>query len=303
MRYFDLHCDTATKLYRDSKTLATSERQISLSTIGTFEKYGQVFAIFSNPENSNDKAYQDFFDISSRFKIDNNIEFCTDLLNGKNNCILSVEDARILNGDISRLQKLYDAGVRIMTFLWGGVTCIGGSFDTDDGLTDFGSEVVVKCIELGIIPDISHASRRSADDILSIAESYEAPVIASHSNSYTVNPHPRNITDETARRVASSGGVIGICLHGPHLGYNPNVGTAVDHIEHFINIVGTDAVCLGCDLDGTRELPNGITNQSDIVKIAEEMSQRCHGKFVIEKIFYQNAFEFFKNNLGKKRGK
>lgn len=68
------------------------------------------------------------------------------------------------------MRELYDLGVRVMTLLWGGDTSIGGSHDTENGLTDFGKAAVEEMAKVGIIPDISHASFKSADDIMDICE-------------------------------------------------------------------------------------------------------------------------------------
>lgn len=98
-------------------------------------------------------------------------------------------------GSLSRLAALYRAGIRVLTLLWGGNTCIGGSHDTDSGLTPFGRAVVRKCHQIGIIPDISHASVASAEEIIEISLSTGKPCIASHSDSYHVFPHTRNLSD------------------------------------------------------------------------------------------------------------
>ena len=45
------------------------------------------------------------------------------------------------------------------------IALIGGAFDTEKGLTDFGKKAVSKFLELGIIPDISHSSEQTAKEI------------------------------------------------------------------------------------------------------------------------------------------
>ena len=300
MDLFDLHCDTLTKLYDLGSDLSDSPAAISQSTISRFEKYAQIFAVFSEPGLSDDDCYKRFFDVASYFK---EMPFA---LTGEDiertGNILSVEDARLLSGDISRLDALFRAGVRVITPLWAGSTCIGGSFDTDDGLTRFGTEVIKRSAELGIIPDISHASRRASDEIIDIAHWYSTPVIASHSDSYEVCPHPRNVTDKLAKKVKDSGGVIGICLHAPHLSADEaSVDDVIRHAEHLILVTDESTVCLGCDFDGTDSLPRGVADQSDLYHIADRMASLGWPDDTIHDIFYKNANRFFKNNLGQKR--
>ena len=282
MRYFDLHCDTATALYDRGETLKTSTCQISAGTISHFDVMTQVFAVFSKPGMSNEDCYRRFFKVVEHLKSDPDLP----------PHILSVEDARLLDGDAARLDALYSEGVRILTPLWSGVTCVGGSFDTDEGLSPFGFDVIEKCFDLGITPDVSHASRKSTSEIIRCAEAHGTAVIASHSDSYEVCPHPRNLTDSEAKEIAALGGVVGICLHTPHLG-GEDVDTVLKHIAHFVNLIGEDGVCLGCDLDGTDKLPGGIKNQADVIIIAEEMEKQGFGKNLINKVFYENANAFF----------
>ena len=303
MRYFDLHCDTATELFDDGSSLERSARHISLDTISGFESYSQVFAVFSKEGASDEDCYGRFFDVVKHFRAENGVTFRTSadsLSERENNYILSVEDARLLAGDLSRLGVLYDCGVRVLTPLWAGVTCIGGSFDTDEGLTRFGKDVVEECCRLGITVDISHASERSADEAAYITGSHSAPIIASHSDSYSVNSHPRNLRDRHAKTIKQSGGVIGICLHAPHVA---NAGADAEavfaHVDRLISLTDEDTVCIGADFDGTDNLPHGFSSQADIYKTAEVMLRHNYTDRTVDKVLFANAYAYFKKYLGK----
>ncbi len=305
MDYFDLHCDTATELYDRGETLSDNTCHIKSGYAREFERYGQVFAVFSKQGTSDDLCYDRFFKVVDRFESANGAEFrltAEDLREEGQNFILSVEDARLLAGDARRVRSLFDRGVRLITPLWAGVSCIGGSFDTDEGLSRFGKEVVDECLKFGIITDVSHASGRSADEILSAAETYGAAVIASHSDSYSVNPHPRNITDERARKVARTGGIIGVCLHSPHLSSSgANVCTIFEHVDRLICETDEKHVAIGADFDGTDALPDGISSQRDVYFIANEMLKHNYSQDTVDRITFGNAYDFFKNNLPKRR--
>lgn len=305
MRYFDLHCDTLTELFDRGESLENSSCHISEKSISSFEKYAQVFAVFSKVGMPDGDCYERFSEYVKSFKEKNKAEFCTTgedlksrLDTSSRAYILSVEDARLLDGDISRVKTLYDAGVRLITPLWMGVTCIGGSFDTDDGLTDFGKLAVNEFIKLGIIPDISHASRRSADEILSIAEELSRPVLASHSNAFTVYPHRRNLTDSEAVRVKASGGIVGISFAPQHLCEGKaGVSDILRHIDHYVSLIGEGCVAFGCDFDGIGNTPDKISGQKDMYAVYEEMARHGYRDDTINKIFYENAYRFFAKNL------
>ena len=84
---------------------------------------------------------------------------------------------------IENLKKLYDMGVRFLTLVWAGECSLGGAHDTDIGLTDFGYEVLNGCFELGIVPDVSHASDVMFWQVYEEAKRRGKPFVATHSNS------------------------------------------------------------------------------------------------------------------------
>jgi membrane dipeptidase len=74
---------------------------------------------------------------------------------------------------------------------------------TEDGLTDFGRNVIREINCPGMMVDISHVSDRTFSRIL---DTSRAPVFASHSSAQALTASPRNLTDEMLRAVAHSGG-------------------------------------------------------------------------------------------------
>lgn len=181
-----------------------------------------------------------------------------------------------------------------MTLVWNGVCAIGGAHDTDEGLTDFGYEVVERCHTLGIIPDLSHSSALMCDQVLELCEERGYVCVATHSNSCAVCDHRRNLRDDQFCRIASLGGIVGVSLAPMHLTSSDSCGVydVVRHIEHYLWLGGENAVCLGCDLDGVDSLPQGLNSVSDLVKIAEMLGQNNYSDSLIEKIFYANARNF-----------
>ena len=314
MKLFDLHCDTITKMYKGQGNFVSNTLGVSLENYRKYDKKAQVFAIWSNSESTDDEAYLEFMHMADFFRENVNensdeVVLCTDSeqLSDENRlcAILAVEDARLLSGNLERLEKLYEKGIRILTLGWSGVTCIGGSHGTDEGLTPFGFEVLKKCEELGITIDVSHLSDKSFWDIAGKATK---PFIASHSNSSMIYNHPRNLTDTQLRTIISSGGIVGVDFVGSHLSAlladkNANANenkvyeTVCTHIEHFLEI-DEKSVCIGSDFDGTQHLP-GLENVSLTENLYEALVNRIGAQDIADNVFYNNAYSFFGKNLGK----
>lgn len=310
MRLIDLHCDTASRIYKHKQSLEHNDYHISIDKLKQYAAYTQVMAIFISNRLSDDEGFVRFNNIYNYYmeeiaKHAGSVENITDgkQINEvwgaqKHAFVIGVEDARILNNDITKLQFLHQKGVRLLTLLWSGQTCIGGSHNTQASLTPFGREVTKQCFELGIVPDISHASEQSASDMIEIAQSYSKPLIASHSNSYSVYPHSRNLRDNHFLAIKELGGLVGISLCKYHLGGNEciNVNHILKHIDYYLSLGGENTVALGGDLDGT-DLPDGFADIRDITKIADNMAKNGYSDELINKLFWENAKIFFENNI------
>ena len=310
MKLFDLHCDTAIRLLQHNQPLCDNTFHISLKKAEYLESYAQVMAVFTQKHLTDEQGYERFFEVVKNLRAEAEInkdrvkmtENGKELLplwqEGKIPFILAVEDARILQNDISKLDTLYESGVRVLTLNWAGETCIGGAHNTHSPLTDFGKDVVKRCFSLGILPDVSHASFEGAKECIALGKEYKKPIIASHSNSYSVCRHSRNLTDEDFYDIVSLGGIVGISLCPEHIkeGGSATLSDIIKHIEHYLSLGGENTVCLGCDLDGT-DLPAGINDISDLYKIEEELLKLNYTDESVEKILYKNALDFFKNNL------
>lgn len=157
-----------------------------------------------------------------------------------------IEGANALGGQLSMIRLYYDLGVRWMLMAYNKNNEVGGGcMDEDGGLTSFGHAVLDEMHEVGMIPCCSHAGWKTAEDVLAYAK---GPVIFSHSNSYAVHPHPRNIPDELMKVCAETGGVIGINGLGRFLGNDDNsTENWFRHLDHAVSVVGPDHVGLGLD--------------------------------------------------------
>lgn len=306
---FDLHCDTLYESHKRGVSLVENELHLDFKRLCQYTPFCQILAMWSDRKIDEDTAYKHFFEAHEKLTAeleDANkrgiaVRLATsanDLGNaqkdGANTVFLAVEGGKLIGDDLTRLDTLYESGVRFLTLVWNDPCRIGGVNGDADGLTDFGVSVVERCFSLGIIPDLSHASDKMCDEVIALAKEHKKVCIATHSNSRSVCKHSRNLTDERFCRIGRLGGIVGISLAPMHLTHNKvcTVDDIVRHIEHYMSLGGEDTVCLGCDLDGVESLPEGISGVSDLYKIAEALGRINYTDKLIEKIFYANARNF-----------
>ena len=310
---FDTHCDTAFELYHRKQHLDVNEGcHISLANAACYEKYAQYYAVWSNRRLDDEACWEDFLRIAANFKaelshipdravqVTSAAELEAALREGKHAAILAVEDARLTAGKIERLDELKAMGVKYLTLLWGGDTCIGGSHNTDNGLTDYGKALAHRCFELGLIPDVSHASEQSVDDLIPIAYQYGKPFIATHSNAHNLYGHSRNLRDRHFAVIKELGGIVGVSLCPSHLTDTTlRPATAEDvfaHVDYYLSQGGEDIVGFGADWDGT-DLPVGFSGVNDLTCVAEIMARHNYSEELIHKLYWKNFYNFAIKNL------
>lgn len=295
---FDLHCDTLSEIYKKKTDLSDISLHISLEKASGFSPYIQIGAIWSDYRYDNDTAYS-FYKKCLNYINKQKIPLTTVLPTSALPCfVLAIEDARLLNNDLNRLYSLYYDGVRVITLNWRGNSCIGGGWDTDYGLSDFGFNVVKACYEKGITVDLSHSSLLTQKDVLNLAVKLGFTPIFSHSNSYYVCKHNRNLKDEIFKEIVSLGGIVGISLCPEHL---DNIKQAdfysiIKHVHHYLHLNGERNISLGCDFDGIASLPTGFKSIKDLESLYSLFLIEF-GPKITNKIFFYNAYSFFEKHL------
>lgn len=130
---------------------------------------------------------------------------------GKRAVFFSMENGYPIGTDLANIKLFYDLGARCITLSHSGHNdiCDSSSGEPEhNGLSEFGKEVVKEFNRLGMIIDVSHISEKSLSDVIELSK---APIIASHSNAYSLCGSSRNISDEGLKKLAKNGGVIQMC--------------------------------------------------------------------------------------------
>lgn len=153
-----------------------------------------------------------------------------------------------------------------------------------EGLTPLGRDVITRMMELGIVIDVAHASDAFVRDVLALTEPRGVPIVVSHTGARALLNVERNLSDELAKRVAASGGLIGVTLYDQMLATPESAfisaqhqpGTCDDlvaHWKHFASVVPPESLVFGSDVNGfiTRPMAGGLC--PDGVRTYGDMNQ------------------------------
>jgi membrane dipeptidase len=174
---------------------------------------------------------------------------------GRVGIILGWQNISGIEDRLEYLEVFKRLGVGIVQLAYNTQNLVGaGCYESrDPGLSDFGREAVEELNRVGILIDLSHVGRATTSDAI---ECSEQPVVFSHTCPAALYDHPRNRTDEEMRRVAESGGLVGVTPY-PWFLRAQEAATLDDFaqaLEHTLNVVGEDHVGIGTDFtDGHPE--------------------------------------------------
>ena len=326
MKFIDLHCDTISAVYQnrlkgERAQLKENTGHIDLMRLKKGECFGQNFALFTYLKNTGD-PYAYAKELLHVYKSEMAANFDTirpaaavqEMLEnekaGVMSGILTLEEGAVCRGDTELLREFYREGVRMMTLTWNfenelawpnrmDMTTGRCAPETERGLKPKGFEFVELMEELGMAVDVSHLGDAGFWDVVQAAK---RPFLASHSNARAVASHVRNLTDEMIRALSERGGVMGINYCASFLndeeqkqpgGGHSRIADMLRHIKHIRNVGGIDCIALGSDFDGiSGELE--VSSPAALSLLEAELYRQGFTEEEIEKIFWKNAFRFYR---------
>ncbi len=207
---------------------------------------------------------------------------------------LALEGAAPLADDDKSALRWVARGVRVFGLVHRAHNRLAAS-STDPrkawGLTSEGRALVEQIHRAGGIVDVSHADDATVDQVVSLALRDGVPVVASHSNARAVWPHARNLDDERLRRIAATGGLVGINFHAPYLNgtRHAELADVVRHLEHARRVAGIDHIGIGSDFEGGIAAPPELRDARGYQRLARALMARGWSRGAVEKAFSTNA--------------
>ena len=309
----DTHCDALYKIqmarreegrhldFRTADELDTNLERLKQGGVSV-----QLFAIFLEPSIPSDEMWEyalEQIDIFQEEVIGKNPEMkhikawsdLDDLSDGEIGAILTLEGAEPIGNDLTKLEKLYEAGIMSIGLTWNPANlCADGVGESRGaGLTTLGKEVIKLNNKRGVLTDIAHLSMAGVDDVLQLAD---CP-FASHCNARALYDHPRNLTDDQLKRLFEKGGHVHVVLY-PAFIQGEKEATSIDdlikHIDHLVSLGGEKQIGFGSDFDG---IDRFITNLEDASQY-QNLINRLLDKYSEEQVkgfAHENFLNFVRN--------
>ncbi|MFC1531471.1 dipeptidase [Gemmatimonadota bacterium] len=143
---------------------------------------------------------------------------------GKLAAAIGIENGYSVGTDLSLMAEYHARGARYF-----GLTHIGHNDLADSsiprenlgdaeeehgGVSELGAQAIAEANRLGMMVDVSHASKKTALDAVRLSK---APIIASHSAVWELADSPRNLTDEELLAIKENGGVAQMVALGAYV--------------------------------------------------------------------------------------
>ncbi len=307
----DSHCDTP-MLYEEGGfdlSMRNHTAQVDIVKMGEGYLDATITVAYISQSTPKQEATQKAISILRRFKSDLSThsqqiicayspdEVIQAKRGGLKSVMLGVENGLAIGDDLSNVDLFKSEGVTYITLCHNGSNDICDSAVGDaihSGLSEFGKRVIERMNRVGITVDISHSSEQSTLDAMRLSSQ---PIIASHSSCKSLCDHPRNLSDDTIKRLAASGGVIQICGYGGFLTSNEKatIHDMIAHIEHVVSLVGDDYVGVGSDFDGGGGV-EGFEGANHFMNITIELLRRGHSTERVAKIMGGNILRVLSKN-------
>ncbi|WP_339277516.1 membrane dipeptidase [Paenibacillus sp. FSL W8-0426] len=211
--------------------------------------------------------------------------------------LLTLEGVDGLEGSLFYLQLCYEMGIRIVGLTWNYANWAadGVMEQRGAGLTEKGKALVGRCNEIGMLLDVSHLTEKGFWELTELSE---RPFIASHSNSYEVCPHVRNLKDDQIRAIVARNGRVGLTFVPWFVKQADEVHMEdlLPHIERICTLGGAQHLMMGSDFDGISTYIHGLEHSGKYPQWIEVLLKH-YDEHVVRGWMWDNAINYLHEQL------
>ena len=158
---------------------------------------------------------------------------------------IGIENGWSIGEDLSNIARFHQLGGGYFGLVHNGHNQIADSTNPGGGepaelyggVSDYGAEVIAELNRVGMMIDVSHASKAAMLEALELSQ---APVIGSHSACSALCDVSRNMDDEQLLALRDNGGVIQIVALGDFVKLTSERQAAIDELAH--EVTGLDSM-------------------------------------------------------------
>ncbi|RSD27952.1 dipeptidase [Mesobacillus subterraneus] len=300
MKIFDAHCDVLYKLFANP-TLdfsASPELQVNLDRLTASGTKVQLFAIYVAESVHPDLKFEAALRMTDLFydrilapcpqvKLIKNRQDIEQLGDHEIGAVLTLEGCDAIGQDLLKLRTLLRLGVRSVGLTWnyGNYAADGALEERGAGLSRFGQQVVQLLNETSTMCDVSHLSEKGFWDVMECA----SHVFASHSNSFKLCQHPRNLKDDQIKALIQRDSVMGITFVPEFLAGKKEaaVDDVLRHLDYVCSLGGEDHVGFGSDFDGIEFTVEQLSGNEQYANLLNQL-QKYYSDIQVRKFLYDN---------------
>lgn len=309
MRIIDSHCDLLSKMLLDPSIdfkCIQPEVAVNLPRLQQVNMALQFFAIYI-PEKVDGMHFEPILECIDLFyqKIAAHpkIAFIQDrddleqaIQAKKLGALLTLEGVDGLMGSMRNLRIAYYLGVRCMGITWNYANwAADGVLEArNGGFSAKGKKFVKECNHLGILLDVSHLAEAGFWHLMELSQ---APVLASHSNTFELCPHPRNLSNEQIKAIITKKGMMGLTFVPWFVkSVNPQISDLLLHIDHVCALGGENQLGFGSDFDGIEIFMPNLEHVGQYDNLANELLKK-YPAILVEKLLFGNWMSFLQRSL------
>src|SRR5687768_18277692 len=169
---------------------------------------------------------------------------------GKLGAILGTQNSRFLGTELVLVEMFARLGIRVVQLTYNERNFAGDGWmePNDAGLSFYGRALIKELARCGIVLDLSHIGRRTIKEAIAASE---GQVVVKHAGLKKFDDHGRTVTDDEMKKIAATGGVVGVTSFGSFnwRGDNkrPAIGLFLEALEYAIDVPVLDHVGIGTD--------------------------------------------------------
>ncbi len=210
------------------------------------------------------------------------------------NIIIGIEGLYFVRS-VYEIRTIYRLGVRSIGLVWNKDNLICSYWDSknDYGLSDLGFEIVENAIKLGIVIDLAHASDKTFFDVIN---NFKENIFVSHTGIRELNNIKRNLSEDMIFEISKIGGIVGIAFGDiflSKLSLDEIIKYIAKLVEKFPNTISIGSDFFGVSKEHQIEK---LREPKDLINLYNAFKNYLSDE-LIEKLFYKNAYNFFKKAL------